>query len=104
MKKSLFFILAIAIFFACNTQSKQNTERSDENSAIELTQTTVNIGGMHCDMCVASVEKGVKGLEGIENVVVSLNDSNAVVKYNAQAVSIEEIEKTIEKRGYSIKK
>ena len=104
MKKSLFFVLTMVVFIACNTQSKQNTENSDENSTVELTQTTVNIGGMHCDMCVASVEKGVKSLEGIENVVVSLNDSNAIVKYNAQAVSIQEIEKAIEKRGYSIKK
>ena len=52
---------------------------------------------------MASVEKGVNSLSGIESVKVTLSDSTAIVTYNASAVSIDEIEKSIEKRGYTIK-
>lgn len=104
MKKSILFLIVAITFFACNTQTKQNTENTTDPATVEVKQATINIAGMHCDMCVASIEKGINELEGIKNVVVSLNDSNAIVDYNAQALSVQEIEKAIEKRGYSIKK
>ncbi len=66
-------------------------------------ETTIDIGGMDCDMCVKSVEKGVNELTGIASVAVSLNDSNALVKYDAAKVQLAEIEKAIEKRGYKVK-
>jgi copper chaperone CopZ len=54
-------------------------------------------------MCVASVTKGVNELEGIESVVVSLNDSTAVVSFKSNKVELSQIEKAIEARGYTIK-
>ncbi len=69
----------------------------------QIVETTINIGGMHCDMCVTSIEKGVNELDGIITVKASLNDSNAVVSYDAQKLDLAEIEKAIEKRGYAVK-
>lgn len=101
MKKLAFFLFAVIVFVACNSATNNKAETTVEEPA-QIVETTFNIGGMHCDMCVASIEKGISGLEGIKSVVVSLNDSNAVVKYSSK-LDKAEIEKAIEKRGYSIK-
>jgi Cu+-exporting ATPase len=101
--KKLIYVIAIFAFVSCQSGTKNKTE---EKSAVESTQvveSTINIGGMSCEMCVASIEKGVNELEGIVSVTVSLNDSNAVVSYDASKVDKERIEKAIEARGYSIK-
>ncbi|HYQ57683.1 MAG TPA: heavy metal-associated domain-containing protein [Draconibacterium sp.] len=98
--KKLLYLIILTGFVACNSGTKKNTEVAQPEQIVE---TTIDIGGLHCDDCVASVEKGVNSLNGIESVKVTLADSTAIISYNASAVSIDEIEKSIEKRGYTIK-
>lgn len=102
MKKLIFLFIVVA-FISCQSGNKNSKVEEPAVKTAQIVETTINIGGMHCDMCVNSVEKGVKELDGIASVVVSLNDSNAVVSYDAQKVELTQIEKAIEKRGYSIK-
>lgn len=99
MKKLLYLIVLVG-FVACNSTTQKSNEVAQPEQIVEA---TIDIGGLHCDACVASVEKGVNALNGIETVKVTLEDSTAFVKYNSSAVSIDEIEKSIEKRGYTIK-
>ena len=94
-------ILAVV---ACQSGKKEQTSEKDQPVAVELVETTINVGGMHCDMCVNSIEKGVNELEGISYVKANLEDSTAVVKFDASKTDMAQIEKAIEKRGYSIKK
>jgi Cu+-exporting ATPase len=101
--KKLFYLIIIAAFVSCQSGTKNKTEEKTANETAQVVESTINIGGMHCDMCVASIEKGVKELDGILSVAVSLNDSNAVVSYDASKVDEAKIEKAIEARGYSIK-
>lgn len=103
--KKLFFLAVIVAFVSCNSGTK-NTGSEPENPTVkpEMVETTLNIGGMHCDMCVASIFKGINELEGVSAVAVSLSDSSAVVSYDVSKLDLSEIEKAIEKRGYSIKK
>lgn len=103
--KQLLFLFIIVFFVSCNSGTK-NTNSEPEGKAVnpEIVVTTVNIGGMHCEMCVASILKGVNELEGVTSVEVSLSDSSAVVSYDVSKLDLTEIEKAIEKRGYSIKK
>lgn len=98
--KKLFYLFVLLGFVACNSGTQKSTEVAQPEQIVEA---TIDIGGLHCDACVTSVEKGVNTLNGIETVKVTLADSTAIVKYNASAVSIDEIEKCIEKRGYTIK-
>ena len=100
--KKLSYLLVILAFVSCNTASKNSDKGTTED--VKLVETTIHVGGMHCNNCVASVEKGIKNLEGIENVVVTLEDSTAVVKYNESKLELATIEKAVEKRGYSVKK
>ncbi|NQU52652.1 MAG: heavy-metal-associated domain-containing protein [Bacteroidetes bacterium] len=99
--KKLFVLFIVFAFVSCQSGSKKQATESIE--VIKVVEATVNIGGMHCDMCVASIEKGIKELEGITLVTVSLGDSTAIVKFDASKADLTKIEKAIEKRGYSIK-
>ena len=100
MKKLLTLLIAVA-FFACSTGEKKGQEKSDK--PIEIVEATINIGGMHCNNCVNSIEKGITALEGIESVAVTLDDSTAVVEYDASQLALNDIEKAVEKRGFKVK-
>jgi copper ion binding protein len=101
MKKLLFLIVIVA-FVSCQTGNKKAESKVSEIETVKVAESTVNIGGMHCANCVASVEKGINSLAGIESVAVSLNDSNAIVKFDASQTDLAAIKKAIEKRGYTI--
>lgn len=97
------FVIVLMILVSCQPGSKNQATEQSATPAVEVVETTLNIGGMHCDMCVASIEKGVSELAGIEFVKANLGDSTAVVKFDASKIQLAEIEQAIEKRGYTIK-
>ena len=102
--KKILLIMVVFAFVSC--QSGKKNANDSEVKTIETTEVataTFSISGMHCENCVASVEKGINSLEGIATVAVSLNDSNAVVEYNAAKLSEKDIKEAIEKRGYTVK-
>ena len=100
--RNLVFILGIFFLVSCGGQKKQN-EGSDSSEQAALTEVTLNVGGMDCDMCVASIEKGVGEVEGVEFVKAELSDSTTVVKFNEAETSLAQITQAIEKRGYHVK-
>ena len=101
--KNIFYLITILIFVSCQSGNKNKQEEKLPPESAQMVESTINIGGMHCDMCVASIEKGVKELDGIVSVAVSLADSTAVVSYDKSKVELAKIEKAIEARGYSVK-
>ena len=101
--KSLIIVLFVVMMAAC----QQGNKSSRENQVSEQTQTaqaTLNISGMHCENCVVSIEKGIKELDGIDSVAVSLTDSTAMVMFDPAKVDVEKIGKAIEGRGFTVKK
>jgi Cu+-exporting ATPase len=100
--RNIVFILGVFFLISCGSQKKQN-EGNDSSTQAALTEVTLNVGGMHCDMCVASIEKGVGALDGVGFVKAELNDSTAVVKFNETETSLAEITQAIERRGYTVK-
>lgn len=102
MKKGLTIIVVLiaGLFFMGCQPSSKSQEKPGEAVVVER---TVHISGMHCDMCEASIEKGINELEGIEHVQASWNDSTAIVKFDESVTGIADIQKAIEKRGYSVK-
>lgn len=101
--KSIIIVLLVIILAAC----QQGNKNSRENQVPEPTQTsqaTINISGMHCENCVASIEKGIKELDGIDSVAVSLTDSTAMVLFDPAKVDVEKIGQAIEGRGFTVKK
>lgn len=102
--RTLFFLLGIIFLVSCSQGNKQQNG-GDESPAepVALAEITLQIGGMHCDMCVASIEKGVGAIEGVEFVKAQLSDSTAVVRFSESETNLAEIKAAVEKRGYSVK-
>lgn len=60
----------------------------------------IRVGGMHCAMCVNTVEKSLKNLDGTIDVVVNLATEKAAVTYDPTLVDINKIKKAVEDSGY----
>ena len=59
---------------------------------------TYLVEGMFCSNCKSHVEKGIKNLPGIENVIVDV--SNGHVRVSGIRLDNEEIKGAVEESGY----
>jgi len=64
--------------------------------------TRIDIEGMTCDGCVASVTRVLKVLPGVQDVDVSLRPGHASVTYDPARTGIPALRKAIEDAGYAI--
>lgn len=60
---------------------------------------TVEVKGMSCQHCVASVEKALSGIEGVTDVKVSLEDASATYE-ESEPVDEAKIKEIINKIGF----
>src|SRR5262245_17222207 len=63
-------------------------------------QLNLQIKGIHCAGCVATIEQGVKKLPGVKDSIVNLVTATASVAYDPNQTSSASIIKTIEQLGY----
>ena len=62
---------------------------------------TIKIQGMTCGHCSARVEKMLKGLEGVSEVAVDLNQGTAKVTA-ADTVTDEQLREAVDDAGYDV--
>ena len=64
-----------------------------------MNQTSVelNINGMKCGGCVNSVKNAIKSVAGVEQVEVSLDNHNAIIKGSA---AVDELITAVKAAGY----
>ena len=60
----------------------------------------LKIGGMTCSACSSGLEKYLNRQEGIESASVNLVMNNANIQYDEQKLTIEQIERFVEKAGF----
>ena len=60
----------------------------------------LNIDGMNCNGCVASVTKILHGVDGVARVAVSLADKRAEVAFDAAKTSVDALIAAVEDGGY----
>lgn len=58
------------------------------------------VQGMTCATCPLTVKGAVKRLRGIDDVMASLKDKNAVINFDPQKINAAEIKKAIDSVGY----
>ncbi|MHC1758048.1 MAG: heavy metal translocating P-type ATPase [Negativicutes bacterium] len=58
------------------------------------------ISGMSCAACSARIEKGLNAMPGVYNATVNLAAERATVEYNAQELSLRQIQEKVKKLGY----
>ena len=57
----------------------------------------LNVKGMTCAACVASVERATSKLEGIHNVSVNLATEKLTFDYNTEILTIDAIKKSCQR-------
>ena len=66
-------------------------------------QLNLGIDGMHCAACSARVEKAISSLKGVISASVNLGLEEASLEYDDRYLKVEDIVKTIESLGYSVR-
>lgn len=61
---------------------------------------TITVKGMTCGGCVNSVTKALNGVEGVQEINVSLEGSNATVKYDESKTTVTALKTAVEDAGY----
>ncbi len=67
------------------------------------TSAQLQIGGMHCAGCVATVEKALKSVPGVRTAEVNLVTERARVEYDPLAAAPEQLFNAVKEAGYSAK-
>lgn len=78
-------------------KTKSDVTESEE----KIMKTTLSIEGMMCGHCQATVEKALKGVPGVSEVVVSLEGKNAVVTAE-ESVSADALKSAVVDAGYEV--
>ena len=63
---------------------------------------TIPVIGMACSVCSANVEKKLQSLEGINTASVSLASRTALVDYDPDIISLEDMKREISNAGYDL--
>ena len=67
-----------------------------------MNDVTLNVKGMTCQGCVASVTRVLKAVPGVSDVSVSLQAGTAHVTYDAARTPLPVLKAAIEDAGYAV--
>lgn len=68
-----------------------------------MAKTVIDVEGMTCGHCKASVEGALHNLDGVSTADVNLEDNNVTVEYNDTIVDRGKMTEAIEDQGYDVK-
>ena len=68
-----------------------------------MKKATLNVEGMHCNSCKSIIEEAVSHVKGVKDAKVDLTKQTLEFEYS-DAGSLQEVERKIKEKGYSIKK
>ena len=74
----------------------ENKRKEDKNMT-----TVINVNGMMCEHCKATVEKVTRGVEGVSNSLVNLDAKNVTIEHSADT-DLEKVKKAITDAGYEV--
>lgn len=58
--------------------------------------------GVDCNNCAANLHKALEGVEGIENLDIQLSEKIAMVTFDSNKVSKQEITEKVEDFGFDV--
>ncbi|MBN8581247.1 MAG: copper-translocating P-type ATPase [Anaerolineae bacterium] len=68
----------------------------------EIKQLTLPITGMTCANCVATVERNLKKLDGVQSAVVNLSSERATLDFDASKLGLTDVIARIDRAGYGV--
>ncbi|MBM7603035.1 copper chaperone [Metabacillus crassostreae] len=67
-----------------------------------MEKVSLKVKGMSCDHCVKTIEENVGTLNGVDRLLVDLEEEDVVIEYNADTISLDKLKEAIEEQGYEI--
>lgn len=61
-----------------------------------------NVSGLVCDGCVDTITKLVSKIDGVNSIDLQLKSGKAVVDYDANRVTVENIHKAVKEAGFGV--
>ena len=100
--KTIFVSLALAAILALSACAKDAEQ--DQSPATPTAVVELNVQGMTCTGCEASIKMAVKKLDGVKKVEASFAEGSATVTVNPEKAQAQKIIEAINKIGYSASK
>ena len=63
---------------------------------------TLNVTGMTCNGCTTKIAHALNAIAGVHEVVVSLPDSEAAVRYDEHLTTPEQLKSAVKGAGYGV--
>jgi P-type Cu+ transporter len=87
---------------ARDTKSLEMEDLKGEHKMSESMQLTLPITGMTCANCVATIERNLKRLAGVESAVVNLSSERATVEYDPLKLGLTDLIGGVQRGGYGV--
>lgn len=98
---NLLLLLSLLVITPVVVGCKQNSSDKETAQIVKNERkVTVPIEGMSCMSCVANIKKTLSTMDGVTKVEVSLLNKNAMVTFDPDKVTTEQLQKAINKLGY----
>ena len=68
----------------------------------ESAQIILPIKGMTCANCVATIERNLKKMDGVQTATVNLSSERAVVEYDPQKLGLDDMVGKVRHAGYDV--
>jgi cation transport ATPase len=78
-----------------------SNSKNNKNNGGNKMKKTLKVEGMSCGHCKAAVEKALKGIDGVENAVVDLNNKTAEVTLNKD-INNDILSNSVFEAGYEV--
>lgn len=91
----------VSIHDASKDKKRIHKTKNQEKMEVQTMEKTMNIEGMMCGHCEATVKKCLEALSQVDEAIVSHEAGTAVVKLNAD-ISNEVLQKTVEDKDYKV--
>lgn len=90
----------VALVMTVVSCSSGESESKAQSGALQLQTVRIPVEGMSCVSCAASVKRALKGIEGVQQVEVSLENREAVVRFFPEKVTSDRLESAVNGLGY----
>ena len=101
MRFKTLILMAGMIVVIATAASACDKEKSAQ-SELSMATASFSVAGMHCGKCASQVKETLSKLEGVQNVIVSWEDSRALVEYNPEKVNPEQLLTTAQTTGFTV--
>lgn len=93
-------LLLLIIVFGTSSCAQQ-PKKAEQTKTVVMQKVKMPVDGMTCSACQSIVKKTIKSINGVSDVVVSLEKRFAYFTYDPKKVRVENVQKAVNDKGYT---